>query len=197
VGAPTDPSQPPYGQPQPPPAQPPAAPPPAQPPQQVEPAAAVPAQGWAVKRSVVRVVLLSFGVTYLFYWFHKTRPKVTAELGTYDNVTGQTWGLLVPILNYFILYWLLRDIAQMRLRLGMRAEPEPVIMLVIWFFVAPVGFGLSQQQLNEYWDYRSGGYATDDPLTVTEVLLAYAFWIVYFAIIVVVIIVAVAASSSS
>jgi hypothetical protein len=165
-------------------------------PPQAAVAGTVPAQGWAVKRGIVRVVLLSFGVTYIFYWFHKTRQKVTAELGTHDNVTGQTWGLIVPILNYFILYWLLRDIAEARRRVGLRADPEPAIMLVIWIFVGPVGIALSQQQLNEYWDYRSGGYATDDPLTFTEVLVGYAFWIVYFALIIVIIIIAVAANSS-
>jgi hypothetical protein len=206
VGAPTDPTQPPSGQPQPPPPQPPAAPPPAQPPapppaqppapppQAAQPVAA-PIEGWAVKRGIVRVVVLLFGVTYLFYWFYKTRPKVTGELGTRDNVTAQTWGLIVPVLNYFILYWLLRDIALMRMRLGMRAEPEPVIMLVIWIFVSPVGIGLTQQQLNEYWDYRSNGYATDAPLTVTEVLVGYAFWIAYFAIVIIVVIIAVAVSN--
>jgi hypothetical protein len=212
MGAPTGPEQPPYGTPQPPqpppgygvtggPAQPPAQPPPAQPPAppaagppQAAPGQTVLAEGWAIKRGIVRVVLLSFGVTYIFYWFHKTRPKVTAELGTYDNVTAQTWGLIVPVLNYFILYWLLRDIAEARRRLGLRADPESAIMLVIWIFVAPVGIALSQQQLNEYWDYRSGGYATDDPLTFIEVLAAYAFWIVYFAIIIVVIVIAVAAN---
>ena len=152
-------------------------------------------EGWAVKRGIVRVVLLLFGVTYLFYWFYKTRPKVTGELGTHDNVTAQTWGLIVPILNYFILYWLLRDIALMRMRLGMPAEPEPVIMLVIWIFVSPVGIGLTQQQLNEYWDYRSNGYATDAPLTVSEVLIGYAFWIAYFAIVIIIVIIAVAVSN--
>jgi hypothetical protein len=208
VGAPTDPNQPPYGQPQQPPApppygqpqqppaQPPAVPPPAQPPQPVQPAAVAPAEGWAVKRGIVRVVLFLFGGTYLFWWFYKTRPKVTAELGTYDNVTAQTWGLLVPILNYFILYWLLRDIAELRRRFAMPNDIDPVVMLVIWIFVSPAGIGLSQNQLNEYWDLRSNGYATEDPITFIEVLAAFALWIFFFIVLIVVIIAAAAASSS-
>ena len=147
------PNQPPYGQPQPPPAPPPvrpaaaaagaapAAPPPAQPPQPAQPAAVGSTEGWAVKRGIVRVVVFLFGGTYLFWWFYKTRPKVTAELGTYDNVTAQTWGLLVPILNYFILYWLLRDIAELRRRFAMPNDIDPVVMLVIWIFVSPAGSG--------------------------------------------------------
>jgi hypothetical protein len=211
MAAPQDPNQPPYGQPQPPygqpqppPAQPPAAPPPAapppaqqppaQPPQPVQPAAAAAVEGWAVKRSVVRVVLLLFGGTYIFYWFYKTRPKVTAELGTHDNVTGQTWGLLVPILNWFIIYWLLRDIAEVRRRMGMPNDLDAVVMLVIWIFVSPAGIGLSQNQLNEYWDRRSNGYATDAPLTFAEVLAAVALWIVFILLAVIVVIIAVAVS---
>jgi hypothetical protein len=187
MAGPTDPNQPPQV------AQPPAAPPPAQPPQVAQPAAVAPVEGWAVKRGIVRVVLLIFGGTYLFYWFHQTRPKVTAELGTYDNVTGQTWGLLVPILNWFIIYWLLRDIAEARRRLGMPNDLDPVIMLVIWLFISPAGIGLSQNQLNEYWDRRSNGYATDAPLTFWEVVSAIALWIFFIALaILIVVIVAIA-----
>lgn len=196
MGAPTDPNQPPYGQPQPPPAQPPTAPPPVQPPAPVQPASVASAEEWAVKRGIVRVVVFLFGGTYLFWWFYKTRPKVTGELGTYDNVTAQTWGLLVPILNYFILYWLLRDIAEVRRRFGMPNDMDPVIMLVVWIFVSPAGIGLSQNQLNEYWDIRSNGYATEDPITVMEVLAAFALWIFFILLTIVIVIIAVAASSS-
>jgi hypothetical protein len=204
MASPHDPNQPPYGQPQPPPAAPPAAPPPAQPPpaqpppaqppQPVQPAAMAAVEGWAVKRSVVRVVLLLFGGTYIFYWFYKTRPKVTAELGTHDNVTGQTWGLLVPILNWFIIYWLLRDIAEVRRRMGMPNDLDAVVMLVIWIFVSPAGIGLSQNQLNEYWDRRSNGYATDAPLTFAEVIAGVALWIFFILLTVIIVIIAVAVS---
>jgi len=202
MAAPHDPNQPPDGPPQPPAAQPPVvqppaapppvAPPPAQPPQPVQPVATATVEGWAVKRSVVRVVLLLFGGTYIFYWFYKTRPKVTAELGTHDNVTGQTWGLLVPILNWFIIYWLLRDIAEVRRRMGMPNDLDAVVMLVIWIFVSPAGIGLTQNQLNEYWDRRSNGYATDAPLTFAEVLAAVALWIVFLLLTIIVVIIAVA-----
>jgi hypothetical protein len=178
MAAPTDPSQQPY----------------AQPPKVAQPGAVAAVEGWAVKRGIVRVVLLIFGGTYLFYWFYKTRPKVTAELGTYDNVTGQTWGLLVPILNWFIIYWLLRDIAEVRRRMGMPNDLDAVVMLVIWIFVSPAGIGLSQNQLNEYWDRRSNGYATDAPLTFAEVLAAFALWIFFIVLAIVIVIIAVAVS---
>jgi hypothetical protein len=196
VAGPTDPNQPQQPQPPPvPPAQAPPvqAPPPVPPPQAVQRAAVGLVEGWAVKRGIVRVVLLIFGGTYVFYWFHKTRPLVTAELGTYDNVTAQTWGLLVPILNWFIIYWLLRDIAEARRRLGMPNDLDAVVMLVIWLFVSPAGIGLSQNQLNEYWDRRSNGYATDAPLTFWEVVAALALWIFFIALaILIAIIVAIA-----
>jgi hypothetical protein len=120
---------------------------------------------------------------------------VTGELGTYDNVTAQTWGLLVPILNYFIIYWLLRDIAEMRRRLGMPNDMDAIVMLVIWIFVSPAGIGLSQNQLNEYWDLRSNGYATEDPITVTEVLAGFALWIFVLVLTIVIVVIAVVVSS--
>lgn len=159
----------------------------------------VPSEGWAVKRSVVRVVvllLISFGF-YLFYWFYKTRQKVTAELGTHDNVGGQTVGLIVPILNWFIIYWLLRDVAEARRRAGLQNDIEPILMLVIWFFIAPVGIGMSQSQLNQYWDLRSQGHATDEPLTIGEIAVGVLPGILFFVLWVVLIIIIVAAGSTS
>jgi hypothetical protein len=67
-------------------------------------------------------------------------------------------------------------------------------MLVIWIFVSPAGIGLSQNQLNEYWDRRSNGYATDAPLTFAEVLAAVALWIFFILLAVIIIIIAVAVS---
>ena len=67
---------------------------------------------------------------------------------------------------------------------------------MIWIFVSPAGIGLSQNQLNEYWDLRSNGYATEDPITFIEVLAAFALWIFFFIVLIVVIIAAAAASSS-
>jgi hypothetical protein len=211
MSAPNDPNQPdqpppppPQQQPPPPPPPvpqqpPPAAPPPAAPPAAAQPAAALPVEGWEVKRSVVRVVVLlivSFGF-YVFYWFYKTRQKVTAELGTYDNVGGQTIGLVVPILNWFIIYWLLRDVHEARRRMGLQTDMEPIIMLVIWLVFSPVGLALTQSQLNEYWDVRSQGYARDAPLTFGEIAIGVVPGLFFFAFWIVLIIIIAAASSTS
>ena len=122
---------------------------------------------------------------------------MTAELGTYDNVGGQTVGLIVPILNWFIIYWLLRDVAEARRRAGLQNDIEPILMLVIWFFIAPVGIGMSQSQLNQYWDLRSQGYATDEPLTIGEIAVGVLPGILFFVLWVVLIIIIVAAGSTS
>jgi hypothetical protein len=163
-----------------------------------QPVAAAPVEGWAVKRSVVRVVVLllvSLGF-YLFYWFYKTREKITAELGTQDNVGLQTWGLLVPILNWFILYWLLRDIAEARRRIGLPEDMDPILATVIWLLVGPVGIGLSQNSLNQYWDTRSNGYATDAKMTAAEIAVAIVPLVLWGLFIVIAIVAAVAGSSS-
>ena len=55
-------------------------------------------------------------------------------------------------------------------------------------------FTKDQNQLNEYWDRRSNGYATDAPLTFAEVLAAVALWIFFILLAVIIIIIAVAVS---
>jgi hypothetical protein len=70
----------------------------------------------AVKRSVLRVIGLNFitnGI-YHFYWFYVTRQRLTSLVNGKDQVGLQTVGLIVPILNAFILYWLYRDINKAR-----------------------------------------------------------------------------------
>lgn len=69
-----------------------------------------------VKRSVLRVVgleIVTLGL-YYYYWFYVTRQHLKEELGSDDNVGLQTLGLIVPILQAFILYWLYRDISKLR-----------------------------------------------------------------------------------
>lgn len=70
----------------------------------------------AVKRSALRVIGLSIitnGI-YHFYWFYVTRQRLTKMVSGKDQVGLQTVGLIVPILNAFILYWLFRDISKVR-----------------------------------------------------------------------------------
>lgn len=150
----------------------------------------------AVKRSVARVIvlyILTLGL-YGLYWFYVSREQVTKELGTNDSAGWQTVGLIVPILNFFIYYWLLRDIdvLQRKARLdGFSAGGYLSIIiaasLLSWIPIfgwalaigAVVIMGLVVAKLNEYWDTKTNGKATEAPIAggeVAVIAIGVAFW---------------------
>jgi hypothetical protein len=128
------------------------------------------AEAYAVKRPLGRVwaySVLSFGL-YGYAWFHIQRRLLDGELGLQrDDATLHTLGLLVPILNFFIIFWLWRDLNALRERFGLPEFPA-VAYLVGSIFVAPVFFSLVVNRLNEYWDVRTHGLATEADLSGFE-----------------------------
>ena len=125
---------------------------------------------WAVKRSTGRCwgfSIASFGL-WTFFWFHTYRRLLDAEMGQgRDDATLHTLGLFVPILNFFVIYWLWRDLDLLRRHAGL--GEFPVVAYVIGaIFLQPLFFSLASVRLNEYWDARSQGYATEAPVTTTE-----------------------------
>lgn len=135
----------------------------------------VPAAGeLAIKRSVARCLLCtiaSFGV-YGFYWFHQYRRRISAELGRSDDAALHTAGLLVPFLNYYLVYLLWRDIGEARTRVGLSDVPAGAY-LAASVVVAPIVYGVMATRLNEYWDRRTGGAATDAPFSRAEALVTF------------------------
>ena len=190
--APGAPSAPP-GQPVPPGAAAPPAPP-------ASTAAAVgPAAGeLAIKRSFVRcavALILSFGV-YSFYWFFQYRKRMNAELGKNDDAGLHTAGMLVPFLNWYLIYLLWKDISDARVRIGL--SEIPVIPYVIGaIFIAPVFYGLVNANLNEYWDRRTGGQAVDAPWTGGEKLAVIVPLVLFGGLWLLAILAALAASTLS
>ena len=75
---------------------------------------------YAVKYSLGRAwmySMLSFGL-WTAYWFYVTRRLFDGETGRgRDDAILHTLGLYVPVLNVFILYWLYRDLSELRRRL--------------------------------------------------------------------------------
>lgn len=142
----------------------------------------------AVKRSVARVVLLSILTMGLYglYWFYATRVQMTKELGTEDNAGWQTVGLIVPILNWFIIYWLWRDIDKAQKKAGLDGFSAGGFLGVViaaqllgwipflgWALAigAIVVYCLVVSKVNEYWDKQTGNKATEAPLKGGEAVV--------------------------
>jgi hypothetical protein len=158
---------------------------------------------YAVKLPLGRVwgfTLLSFGL-YGFYWVYFNRKLIDAELSEgNDDAVFHTLGQLVPVLNIVIAYWIWRDIN--RLRAGVRLEqfPVPLYLVASLFGLAPIFYSLVVNRLNEFWDVRTAGLATDSPVTTAEKGLVAAgavFLALWFLIIVIAIVAAIVAGSSN
>ena len=149
--------------------------------------------------------ILSFGL-WSYYWFYVTRKDLDLELGGQrDDALLHTLGLLVPILNFFIVYWLWRDISLVRGRAGLSefSAGGYLVAAILGSFVvigAIVVYGLVLNKLNEYWDRRAGGVAPDRPVATAEkvvVGIGVALLLLYLLIIVIIIIAAVASSGGT
>jgi len=135
---------------------------------------------FAIKRSVARAVLCSiasFGV-YTLYWFYQYRSRISAELGKRDEAALHTAGLLVPFLNLYLIYTFWIDVSTVRQRVGLEEIPAAryIVLSVIPFVslvTGPVCYALVAQRLNEYWDVRTGGTATDAPFRGGEKLATF------------------------
>jgi hypothetical protein len=78
----------------------------------------------------------------------------------------------VPVWNIFVLYWLYRDLDELRRWHGL---PEiPVAAYVAGGALAPaIMYSVALRKVNEFWDVRTQGLATDASTTGGEkVLLA-------------------------
>lgn len=93
-----------------------------------------PNDGNNVKRSVLRVIGLAIVTSglYYFYWFFVTKNQLKRETKNDQHVGWQTVGLVVPILNLFIHYWLYRDIN------NARATQKQAPFPAVWYVIIPV-----------------------------------------------------------
>jgi hypothetical protein len=118
------------------------------------------------------------------FWLHRNRRLFDGELGQgKDDAWFHTIGLFIPILNIFVLYWLYRDLDELRRRAGLGGISVP-LYVVGGVFAAPIAYSIALGRVNELWDVRTGGLAVDAPRTTGEtVVLAVgaAFWVLYVA----------------
>ena len=125
---------------------------------------------YAVKYGLGRAgggTALTFGM-WLVFWFHRTRRLLDGELGgSRDDAVLHSIGLLVPVWNILVLYWLYRDLDELRRWHGL---PEiPVAAYVAGGALAPaIMYSVALGKVNEFWDIRTHGLAADAPITGGE-----------------------------
>lgn len=157
---------------------------------------------YAIKYPLGRVWLLtvvSFGL-YGFYWFYKNRRLLDGEYGDRDDAILHTCGLLVPVFSWFCIYWLWRDLNDLRLRLGLTEFAVVPYLVGSILGLSPIFFSFVVNELGEYWDARTGGLALDAPITTEEKVIGavgaglMALFVVF--IVLVIVIAAIAGSSN-
>jgi hypothetical protein len=130
--------------------------------------------------------LISFG-TWTFYWFYVTRRLLDGEIGRgRDDAALHTLGLFVPVLNAFVLYWLYRDLDELRRRSGLTGLPVAAYV-VGGILAAPILYSIALGNVNEYWDARTQGLAAEAPVTGGEkaiVAVGAAIWILWVLLLV-------------
>ena len=125
--------------------------------------------------------LLSFGL-WLVVWFHRTRRLFDGELARgRDDALVHSIGLLVPIWNIFVLFWLYRDLDELRRRNGLPGLEVP--LYTVGGALAPaITYSIALGKFNELWDTRTQGLAVESPVTAAEKAALAAggvLWLVY------------------
>jgi hypothetical protein len=141
---------------------------------------------YAVKYSLGRAwgySVLSF-MLWPSYWLYVNRRLLDGEVGRgRDDALLHTLGLFVPVLNGFILYWLYRDLDEIRRRIGL-----PGLSVAGYvaggIVAAPIAYSIALGQVNEYWDLRTQGLATEAPTTNGEkavLAVGLSMWLIWVA----------------
>jgi hypothetical protein len=141
---------------------------------------------YAVKYGLGRAwsfTVLTVGL-WLVFWFHRTRKLFDGELARgRDDAIVHTIGLLVPIWNIFVLYWLYRDLDELRRWNGLAGLEVP--LYTVGGALAPaLTYSIALGKFNELWDRRTQGLAVDAPVSTGEKAVLAAgglLWLLSFA----------------
>lgn len=121
------------------------------------------------------------------YWLYVTRRLLDGELGRgRDDALFHTLGYLVPVLNIFVIYWLYRDLDELRLRIGLPGVPVAGYV-VGGLLIQPILYSIALGKVNEYWDVRTQGLATEAPTRGGEkavLAVGAAIWILWLLLLI-------------
>jgi hypothetical protein len=125
---------------------------------------------YGVKHSLGRAwgfTALSVGL-WPIVWLHRTRKLLDGELARgRDDALVHSIGLLVPVWNIFVLYWLYRDLDELRRWHGLTELPAAAY--TAGGALAPaVIYSIALGKFNEFWDRRTHGLAVEAPVTTGE-----------------------------
>lgn len=164
----------------------------------IEPAAG----GYPVKLPLGRVIgfsVLSLGL-YGVWWLYTVRGQLDQQLGDgRDDATMHTLGLFVPILNWFVVYWLWRDLNFLRTRVGLPPFELTGYLIGSILGLSFVFFPLVANQLEEYWDRSTSGMAGYAPVTGGEkavVAAGVAIWALFLLLFIALLVLVVIAGSA-
>ena len=148
-------------------------------------------QQFATRRSVGKCILLlivSGGLWGLAWVYHTGKEVAQQGLGKSDASPGlRAFGFLIPIVNYFVLYFSWRDIEHFCKEKGTRDFPLVLyfILTIIIPFVAIFTYISVQGKMNDAWDAAAGGQAAEAPMETIDwvtVGIGILLWIGVIAI---------------
>ncbi len=131
-------------------------------------AIAAPDPNTAVLRSLGRcfgLTLISGGL-WAFAWIYHQAKEVSPRVGEQASAGGRTFGALIPIVNYFVIYWSWRDIDRYAKQSGTQGIPV-VLFLILSIFISPLAivfYFITQSRLNAAHLAATGGTATKAPM---------------------------------
>ncbi len=145
------------------------------------PAPAAVAGSPAVIRSVGKCILLtlvSFGL-WSFAWIYHTAKEVSPAAGEESSPALRTFGWVIPIVNYFVLWLSWRDVENFLKKNDSRDFPLVVyfILTILIPFVAIFTYISVQGRLNDGWRKATGGQATDAPLEGIDWVFILLGWV--------------------
>ena len=90
------------------------------------------------------------------------------------------------MLNIFVIYWLYRDLDELRLRIGLPGVPVAGYV-VGGLLIQPILYSIALGKVNEYWDVRTQGLATEAPTRGGEkavLAVGAAIWILWLLLLI-------------
>jgi len=126
-----------------------------------------------IKKGWLRVLLLSiFSLGfYQIYWYYTTSKLVKHFLKEDYSPGWRTVGLFVPILSWFMIYYLIDDISRLQEEADIESLISPGWMLVLAIFTkGSIYPAVTQNEFDQYLDIKTGNGASFSRISIVEIL---------------------------